>query len=191
VRPPPTAYQHDVFVSYSHVDNLSVTCGEEGWIEQIVRHLERKLLATLGRSRVWYDPRLGGNHALWPELSLRLRQSVIFLAVVSPPYSRSRWCRRELLAFLENHSGPEGSVPRIVRVMKYPCDEHRLAPDLRSAPTYCFYDRSEQAQTVVEWLPRQSAFRRRISELASHIQFVVSQTENSMTRLSRDGHQVL
>ena len=42
-------YEYDIFISYAHVDNLTVRPEEPGWVEQFHKHLEVQLTKHFGR----------------------------------------------------------------------------------------------------------------------------------------------
>ena len=90
-------YDHDVFVSYAHLDNQ----GESAWVTTLVRHLETEVRQRLGATdlRVWIDRELDGNRPLTPEIMQAIRRSATILLIVSPSYIASEWCARERNAF--------------------------------------------------------------------------------------------
>jgi hypothetical protein len=102
-------YEHDVFVSYAHIDDrpsFEPRAGEEpplGWVGTLVRYLKNQLGQNLGRSdacKLWFDNQsLRGNHLLNDEIAARLERSATFGAIVSPGYLASTWCRDELRLF--------------------------------------------------------------------------------------------
>jgi hypothetical protein len=55
-------FEHDLFVSYVHVDNRKY--GQEiGWVETLVENIREALPQKLGRDQpdIWRDPRLSSN----------------------------------------------------------------------------------------------------------------------------------
>jgi|GEM_PF-1606515 len=97
-----TGFDHDVFVSYAHVDDQAVCAGGTGWVSNLVQRIRCLLSSKLGRSdvRIWFDQSgLRGNQIVTPEIRERVRRSACFLCIVSPGYSNSKWCRDELAAF--------------------------------------------------------------------------------------------
>ena len=89
---------HDVFVSYAHLDNQ----GEPAWVTNLVRRLESEVGPRLGSKdlRIWIDHDLDGNHPLTPEIMQAIRRAATVLLIVSPSYIASEWCARERNAFL-------------------------------------------------------------------------------------------
>jgi len=80
-------YDHDVFVSYAHLDNQ----GEPAWVTNLVRHLETEVKQRLGTKdlRIWIDHNLDGNHPLTPDIMQAIRRSATILPIVSPSYIES------------------------------------------------------------------------------------------------------
>jgi hypothetical protein len=93
-------YEHDVFVSYAHVDDrpfIDAAAGQErssGWVSTLVRHLKNELAQKVGRSdavSVWFDSNnLRGNHKLTDEIAARLAHAASFVAILSPGYIASQ-----------------------------------------------------------------------------------------------------
>ena len=53
---------NDIFISYAHVDNESLTEGQKGWISQFHRTLEIRLRQLLGENpNIWRDQKLSGT----------------------------------------------------------------------------------------------------------------------------------
>jgi hypothetical protein len=53
---------HDVFISYAHIDNQTLSEGQEGWITTLHRALELRLAQLLGETaKIWRDFKLRGN----------------------------------------------------------------------------------------------------------------------------------
>jgi hypothetical protein len=91
-------YDHDVFVSYAHLDNQ----GETAWVSTLVRHLDTDLRQRLGTKdlRIWIDEHLDGNRPLTPEIMRSIQRSATLLIVMSSGYLASEWCAKERNAFL-------------------------------------------------------------------------------------------
>jgi hypothetical protein len=53
---------HDVFISYAHIGNQTLSEGQEGWITTLHRALELRLAQLLGETaKIWRDFKLRGN----------------------------------------------------------------------------------------------------------------------------------
>jgi hypothetical protein len=157
-------YEQDVFVSYAHADDqpyLEPPAGGEpplGWVGTLVRQLKNELGQKIGRGdacNVWFDNhRLRGNHSLTEEIAAQLERSATFVAIVSPGYLASAWCRDELSLFFRR------SAPELARcvffVEKTPLDpDEPLPPELGAKRAYRFWypDRNEQPRTLAVPIP--------------------------------------
>ncbi|WP_089719966.1 toll/interleukin-1 receptor domain-containing protein [Candidatus Entotheonella palauensis] len=142
-----TTFQHDVFVSYAHVDNQ--TYGQDqGWVEQLVGLLRELLPQNLRRGRpdIWFDSRLPGSEPVPVHIREAVTQAATLLVILSKNYFSSEWCQAELELFLDaaNQTGADGRI-FLVRV-----DD--LEPSQRPKPLqgligYEFFIRDEDDQT--------------------------------------------
>jgi len=82
----------------------------------VLRYLKKELAQKVGRAgdfTVWFDTiNLRGNHNLTPEITAQLRGAATFVAILSPPYAASRWCRDEAAHCTDRSAnrGAEGSA---------------------------------------------------------------------------------
>jgi hypothetical protein len=131
----------DVYISYAHVDNLSVTGQSQGWIDILHRTLTIRLEQLVGRPvRVWRDDRLAAGDAFNEASVHRIRKAGLFIAIVSPAFVRSDYCQRELDAFLTRGDG--GSAPllgQLCKVLKAPVPLNDQPPALRAVLGYEFF----------------------------------------------------
>jgi hypothetical protein len=128
-------YQNDVFISFTHIDDLAVNDGEKGWITRFHQALKSMLMMRLGADvKIWRDVKLAGNDILNDEVIGQLKKSAILVSVLSARYLKSEWCTREALEFCQNamQSGGigSGSRSRIFKVLTAPLDK-----DLKPLPS--------------------------------------------------------
>src|ERR1700710_2460893 len=92
-------YDHDVFVSYAHLDNE----GELPWVSALVHDLTIRIPERLGTKgvHIWRDDRLEGNRPFTPEILQAIQRAATLLIVMSPGYVKSQWCTRERNSFLD------------------------------------------------------------------------------------------
>lgn len=129
-----SGYKNDVFVSYSHLDN--VPFGDppaRGWVDIFHALLENFIDVHLGQNAVvWRDKRLSGTEVFSDAIEQALRSSAVLVSVISPGYVRSDWCHRELLGFAQAaNDGPAprlGNLQRVVKVLRLPVDAGALPP---------------------------------------------------------------
>jgi TIR domain len=110
-------FQHDVFVSYAHVDNLPCSSDpDSGWVHTLVDNLKVPLSQRLGhssRGNIWLDRKLRGNEPFPGDIRSAVENSATLLVILSKGYVESDWCRREREAFLaaaERTGGARGRV---------------------------------------------------------------------------------
>jgi hypothetical protein len=138
----------DIFISYTHVDNLPLEEGKKGWVDDFHRALEVRLLQWLGRTQqqlqVWRDPKLTGNDLFSDEIFDRLRDVRVLVSVVSPRYLNSEFCTRELDAFYDRAAEAGqltvgGNKARIFKVVKMPIPVEEQPESLRPLLGYDFF----------------------------------------------------
>jgi TIR domain len=140
----------DVFISYAHLDNVPFGEEQKRWVDDFHRDLATRL-QHLRRAPVsiWRDPKLLGNDVFGAEIEERVKDASVLLVVLSPPYSQSEWCRRELELFLraaeEEHRLQFGSQLVVVKVVKLLVDENAVPERLRSTLGYQFYREDPQS----------------------------------------------
>jgi TIR domain len=97
-------YEHDLFISYSHADDFE-------WIERLKFELEsalgRKLRANTKPSIFFDSEELRAGRVFDTDIPAALDASVFFLAMVSPRYNTSTYCRHKELARFFRHNPPE------------------------------------------------------------------------------------
>jgi hypothetical protein len=125
----------DVFISYAHRDNRTPRYEPRGWVECFYLQLKDRLDAIRGAdTSVFRDEsegRITGSSILTDTIRDALAECGVFIAVLSPAYFASEWCRRELTYFREAataHGGLRiGNKSRIIKVVKLPYDAEASA----------------------------------------------------------------
>lgn len=109
-------FHNDVFISYARPDNAPLG-GQSGWVDSFSEALSARLAQFLGkRPSIWRDSQLFGNDGYTSETENAIRNSAIFVCLVSPSYVKSDWCLRELQTFLSSQPSGfrEASVFKLV-----------------------------------------------------------------------------
>ena len=140
-----------IFISFTHKDNAKLVDDEQGWIDRFHEALQVKLNQLWGgETRIWRDPKIGGNDLLTPIIQTAIEQSSVLVSVLSPSYAHSKWCNDELRMFCEaaSRSGglQLGSKSRIVKAIKTPISatlQHQLDA-LGESRGYPFYRLDER-----------------------------------------------
>ena len=97
------SYEHDVFVSYAHVDDEPEPGETKGWVTTLVSCLKTKLAQKLGRSdafSLWMDHDLLGHAGVSRQITHALERTATLVVILSPGYIASQWCGREASNFL-------------------------------------------------------------------------------------------
>ncbi len=124
-------FEKDIFISYAHIDNLSLKDGENGWVENFHRALEVRLSQLIGeKPDIWRDQKLQGNDFFGDEIVDQFPKTAVMISIVSPRYLKSEWCTKEIREFA--HAAEEtigtkiGNKSRIFKVIKtaVPYDAH-------------------------------------------------------------------
>jgi hypothetical protein len=179
-------YDHDVFVSYAHVNNLETRGAQQvlndqpaGWVDILVRDLEHELSQKIGVLKglgfeVWFDKEaLRGYDILNDKIAAQIKASALFVAVRSPAYHASVWCRDEARLFAEHFA--ENLADRIFVVEKDPVepDAERI-PGLDGRRDYPFWYRASPTGPPLPLaLPMTASeeieYHRRVRSLAAEI----------------------
>jgi hypothetical protein len=149
-------FDHDIFISYAHVDNDPLTEGQKGWIDSFHKTLETRLTGLLGTEpKVWRDPALKGNDYFDQVLPAELQRTAILVSIVTPRYTNSEWCLKELQIFCqaaEATGGVQvGNQARIFKVVKLPVPIERHPQALQGLLGYDFYDRDPRSNAPREF----------------------------------------
>jgi len=96
-------FAYDIFISYSHTNNLHPEEEPKGWIEQFFERLKILLAQNYGRTdkiQVWWDSkRLAGNTKFDASIQEGIEKSAILLCLNSWAYLESEYCRKERAIF--------------------------------------------------------------------------------------------
>ena len=147
-------YQHDIFVSYAHVDDQTYPGIEAGWVATLIAGLKVKLSQKLGRSdlfSLWKDEQLSPNKPLTPEILAALKQSATLVIILSPGYMASPWCQREMQTFWQELAQRSNSDSRIFVVErdKLEIDEKPKALEELLGYQFWLQDREGKAPRIL------------------------------------------
>jgi hypothetical protein len=137
-------FENDIFISYAHIDNEPLTAGQEGWISDFHRSLEKLLGQLLGdRPRIWRDLKLQGNDYFADTITDQFSKVALLVSIFSPRYIKSEWCLRELQAFY-TATHQSGGVrvadkARIFKVVKTPFPLDQQPEAVQGLLGYAFY----------------------------------------------------
>lgn len=94
-------FEHDIIISYSHVNNRKRLGKKTGWVDDFEEDLMNELSELVGRSdsiKIWRDKHeLDSNQEIDEEIQNRIGDTALFLALTSRGYVRQdSYCRKEL-----------------------------------------------------------------------------------------------
>ena len=147
-------FEHDIFISYTHLDNEAPFPDDPGWISFFHQVLEKRVAQLAGRKlKIWRDPDLKGNDIFPEKLAARVRNAAALICVISPRYVESDWCNRELREFTEAGARVvvEGAgKARIFKVVKTPMPQDRLPESVQPLLGYEFFKTDPESNRVRE-----------------------------------------
>ena len=138
-------FEHDLFISYAHIDNQPLTAEQQGWVTRFHATLAAQLSMRLGsQARIWRDDKLRGNDVFTDEIVQQFGRAALLVSVLSPRYLASDWCQRELTGFCAEAARRGGLAPgnkaRVFKVVKTPVDDQAPLPaQVRETKGYEFY----------------------------------------------------
>jgi len=118
-------YGHDLFLSYAHA--------EAQWVEAFKKAFRQEFHEREGRPvSVWQDSTDLRPGTKWTaELEHGVKNAAAVLAIVSPAYQASPWCREERRFLLSHYGGLEGlkveTLYRFFKIFKLPTERNLLA----------------------------------------------------------------
>jgi hypothetical protein len=135
-------FPHDVFLSYTHADNQTERKG--AWVDRFQADLKGRLEVVSGHSiDIWWDRKLGAADLFNQTIRSELEGSAVMVAILSPNYFNSDYCRKEREAF---YAGAErsgqavvGSKGRVVKVAKFFVPLEQYPKDLEEMLEFRFY----------------------------------------------------
>jgi len=160
----------EVFISYAHADDQEMVKGAKGWVTTFADLLEKSVFPTGERGkRVWMDHRLESQRSVDSALAERLESAHCFVAMMSPRYLESSWCRDEMDGFIQRRGGT--AADRVFVVETKPTDRSLWHSAARSLGRKQFWaqDFGDAWPTTLGWPVPQADDRQywnRLNDLA-------------------------
>lgn len=171
-------YDNDLFISYSHLDDQFLPPAQQGWVSQFHAYLEKFLTWNLGHpASIWLDRRrLSGNDVFPREIADQLAKVAILIAVQSPCYEQSDWCRDEIEAFCkaakQNGEIVVDNKARIFKViLRPPKSQSPMPPFMKDVSGYEFYVDKDGCPFELDptWPDQTQKFTEKVKFLADDI----------------------
>ena len=173
-------YKNDIFVSYAQVDDEPLAGADKGWVTTLISGLKILLGKKLGSSNrfsLWMNHELSGHTSMTPHIYEQLEKSALFLAILSPAYLASPWCRLELNTFVAK----EGKDSGCLFVVEH--DVVERPPELDDLLGYKFWVRNEREQTRILAIPKPNPeefeYYQILDDLARHLAEKLKQLEQA------------
>jgi hypothetical protein len=143
-----TTYDFDIFISYAHVDNSRLPDQSSGWVDHFHKALQITLNRRAGKSqkiKIWRDNKLDGNQVFDQTISEKIKNSAVFLALMSNGYLASDYCRKELnqfYAYFKNHASGihVGDRSRIFSLLLTNISHENFPEGIAGTSSFAFHD---------------------------------------------------
>lgn len=159
-------FDNDLFVSYAHGD-------DPGWVSALEKGLGEELSSRLGvQVTVWQDAkRLRAGQNWQSEIETGVKGSAVFVALLSPSYNNSGWCKRERDLFRQLFDTREAfeNGNRFFKVVKTPWDDNRHRQFLAAIQDLDFFRPDDGPSGHLEFVPGSAEFRSAVSRLGNAI----------------------
>ncbi|MCK4518016.1 toll/interleukin-1 receptor domain-containing protein [Candidatus Babeliales bacterium] len=140
-------FKHDLFISYAHIDDEP----DPGWVTELRDQLSRSLRqrsGIRGLVKMWHDQNLDKTESVRKQLIDAVKNSAIFVAILSPGYIKSKWCNKEVIEFLNESIKQERANLPIVLVEIYNIDRKNRPEALRDREAIKFWVIDKEADGV-------------------------------------------
>lgn len=159
-------YDHDVFISYAHVDNEPLGLGiETGWVSCLKQQLQKLVDKQLGRksaAKIWMDlDDLAGNDSVTPTLDGAVQKTATLIVILSKGYLKSEWCQKEVRGFVES-ARSDGRL-FVIHLADIPLEER--PNEIRDLNGFSFFDQELGAELI----PGHPEYLRSILKLQSRL----------------------
>jgi hypothetical protein len=149
-------FEKDIFISYAHLDDESLIENQNGWVTEFHRVLSIRLGQVLGRKPViWRDPELQGNHIFDQQIVDQFSQVAIMISIITPRYSKSEWCIREVNEFHETCEKNIGfninNQARIFKIVKTPVKIEQHPEKIQNVLGYDFFTTDPNSGRIREF----------------------------------------
>ncbi len=146
-------FAYDIFISYSHVDNETISDEQCGWIEQFYKNLNLLLAKRTGKMdavKIWWDnKKLDGSKLFDESIATGIQQSAILLSLISPGYLSSDYCQQELSLFhkkatAEPYGLKIGDRCRLFNILLNNIPYGKLPEELQGTTGFPFHDATDK-----------------------------------------------
>ncbi len=190
-------FKYDIFISYAHVDNLTASEKEKGWIEQFYNYLVvslAKRAGRIGKVNIWWDSKkLGGNTTFDSSIENGIRDSAIMICLHSPGYLESDYCKKELNAFFSKSKQEEpglvvGDQSRIFNVLLNNIPFNKWPQELSGTSGFPFHTAKDASEFGDPLSVESTDFRKHLEKLRDSLINIFEEINNKKTAVSAPIH---
>jgi hypothetical protein len=96
------SFDHDIFISYAHDDNVPDREGEKGWVERFAQQLSIRLLKRFGEPvDIWRDPALKRAQLFDRVIEKAVQGAGVMISLITNRYLHSAYCQQEINWFCD------------------------------------------------------------------------------------------
>jgi hypothetical protein len=144
-------HKYDLILHYSSKDNIVIEGNDKGWVTNFERFLGLVLEQFIGRK-----PLIAKSSLL---SSSELSNAEMMVCVLSPSFSKDKFCLEILNDFVEVNTTLKKSVPKIFKVTKSPVKTDHQPEILKDLLEYDFYHintDTEQAEEINKFFGKEA-----------------------------------
>ncbi len=197
-----SGFEYDIFISYAHVDNNTITGQKSGWIQKFYEYLKQMLDRRYGRMDVlkiwWDDKKLDGTKLFDDSIKDGIENSALLICLNSPGYSQSHYCLKELDFFYQKCGNEKpglkvGDRSRIVHILLNNIANEEWPEELSGTTGFPFHDAREKDDFGDPMDIGSKRFIKQMRELRDALWGLISEfkgmKENGQTELSGEEKQ--
>jgi hypothetical protein len=170
-------FKYDVFVSYSHLDDLSPS-DERGWVSTFIDNLKNQLTQRLGRrASVWYDNSMTGERVFNETIKSAIKDSGVLVAICSASYRQSEWCTREREWFAREGL-TVGDQRRLLQVRLISTPHEQWPEEFQGCAGFDFFSLRDFDQLGSPLDPTDPAFKEELRKIVVAIQSLLETLES-------------
>jgi hypothetical protein len=168
--------KYDIFISYTHLDNMPPEGKEHGWVDSFHIALNQNLSEFLGRKPVIFFDKVGieGYQKLTPSVFGALENTLLLIPILSPGFFNSEWCPNELKFFNDLVSKSSGRQ-QIFSIVKTPIEGEDMPAELRdNLRKFEFFQKKDIGDDIIPLRPGltesgENKFFTKVNDLAQAI----------------------
>jgi hypothetical protein len=178
------SFDHDVFISYAHVDNVPDREGEKGWVEQFAQQLSIKWLKYFGEPMdIWRDPALKRSQFFDRVIEKAVQGAGVMISLITNRYLHSEYCQQEIKWFCDKaEQEPCGLIVddyvRVFPVLLYNIPPESWPEACRGASAFPFHDASS-TEFGEPLNPASDAFSQQLRRLVDELHVVLTRLKQN------------